>query len=133
MNAHRPMRIALLALFLVATTARAQRSAHAPAQRVGSPQPYTIGVIETLHSTILGEDRVLNIHLPPGYAADTVANYPVIFLLDGSAEEDFVHVVGGLQFASYPWIQWVPPSIVVGIANVDRRRDLTFPHHHRGR
>ncbi len=127
MNAHRPMRIALLALFLVATTAHAQRSAHAPAQRVGSPQPYTIGVIETLHSTILGEDRILNIHLPPGYAADTVANYPVIFLLDGSAEEDFVHVVGGLQFASYPWIQWVPPSIVVGIANVDRRRDLTFP------
>ena len=97
------------------------------AQRMGSPVPYTIGVVETLHSTVLGEDRILNIHLPPGYAADTVVNYPVIFLLDGSTDEDFLHVVGGLQFASYPWIQWAQPSIVVGIANVDRKRDMTFP------
>lgn len=121
------MRLALLALLLTTTAAQAQRSAHAPAQRVGDPVPYTIGVVETLHSATLGEDRILNIHLPPGYGTDTTQRYPLIVLLDGSADEDFLHVVGGLQFASYPWINWMPPSIVVGIANVDRKRDLTFP------
>jgi predicted alpha/beta superfamily hydrolase len=87
--------------------------------------PY--GVVETLRSATLGEDRLLNIHLPPGYGADTTQCHPLIALLDGSAVEDFLHVVGGLQFASFPWINWMPPSIVVGIANVDRKRDLTFP------
>ncbi len=121
------MRLALLALLLTTTAAQAQRSAHAPAQRVGDPVPYSIGVVETLRSATLGEDRILNIHLPPGYGTDTTQRYPLIVLLDGSADEDFLHVVGGLQFASFPWINWMPPSIVVGIANVDRKRDLTFP------
>ena len=111
-----------ICLFLLLSLAIGAR-----AQRVGSPVPYTIGVIETLHSKALGEDRILNIHLPPGYAADTVVAHPVIYLLDGGAGEDFLHVVGGLQFASYEWIQWMPPSIVVGIANVDRKRDFTHP------
>jgi len=102
-------------------------SSSAMAQRVGSPVPFTIGVTEIFHSKALGEDRVLHIHLPPSYAADTAAFYPVVYLLDGSADEDFLHVVGGLQFASYPWLQWMPPSIVVGIANVDRKRDFTSP------
>lgn len=113
------MRTVLLACLLAASAAQAQRPA--------APQPYAIGVVETLHSAVLGEDRILNIHLPPGYAADTAQRYPVLVLLDGSADEDFLHVVGGLQFASFPWIGWMPPSIVVGIANVDRKRDLTFP------
>lgn len=110
----------LLLLFLLLPT-------RAFAQRVGSPVPFTVGVTETFHSKALGEDRILHIHLPPGYTADTVAAYPVIYLLDGGAGEDFLHVVGGLQFASYEWIQWMPPSIVVGIANVDRKRDFTHP------
>ncbi|MEX1132429.1 MAG: alpha/beta hydrolase-fold protein, partial [Flavobacteriales bacterium] len=97
------------------------------AQRTTPPQPFVLGVTETMHSEALGEDRMLHIHLPPGYSADTVANYPVVYLLDGSAHEDFIHVVGGQQFASYPWIGWVQPSIVVGIANVDRKRDFTAP------
>ena len=50
------------------------------AQRVGSPVPFTIGVTETFHSKALGEDRILHIHLPPGYPADTVAAYAVIYL-----------------------------------------------------
>jgi hypothetical protein len=97
------------------------------AQRTKPPEPFTIGVTETIRSTYLGEDRILNIYLPHGYAADTVAVYPVVYLLDGSIEEDFIHVSGALQFASFEWLQWIPPSIVVGIANVDRKRDLTHP------
>ncbi len=99
----------------------------ASAQRTAPPQPFTLGVVETIHSTVLGEDRVLNIALPQGYHPDSAAQYPVIYLLDGGADEDFIHVAGAAQFAAFPWVDWLRPSIVVGIANVDRRRDLTFP------
>jgi predicted alpha/beta superfamily hydrolase len=51
----------------------------------------------------------------------------VIYLLDGSADEDFIHIVGLVQFNSFDWIGQLPKSIVVGIATVDRRRDFTFP------
>jgi predicted alpha/beta superfamily hydrolase len=46
-------------------------------------------------------------------------------LLDGSADEDFIHIVGLVQFLTM--IDTMPPSIIVGIANVDRKRDFTFP------
>ncbi|HMQ76014.1 MAG TPA: alpha/beta hydrolase-fold protein [Flavobacteriales bacterium] len=89
--------------------------------------PFTLGVVETIHSTVLGEHRVLNIALPQGYHTDSAARYPVIYLLDGGADEDFIHIAGAAQFAAFPWVDWLMPSIVVGIANVDRRRDLTTP------
>lgn len=89
--------------------------------------PFQLGVVDELQSNILGEKRVLNIYLPEGYSPDSARLYPVIYLLDGSADEDFIHIVGLAQFCNFPWIDLLPKSIVVGIANVDRRRDFTFP------
>ncbi len=48
-------------------------------------------------------------------------------MLDGSSDEDFIHIAGLVQFYSFEWINKVPKSIIVGIANVDRKRDFTFP------
>lgn len=79
------------------------------------------------HSSVLNETRMLNIYLPAGYSLDSAQNYSVIYLLDGSADEDFIHIAGLVQFANFPWINMLPKSIVVGIGNVDRRRDFTFP------
>lgn len=90
-------------------------------------KPFVLGRIETLHSTVLNEDRTLNIYLPDGYDPKDTVTYPVVYLLDGSADEDFIHVVGLYQFNSFSWIGRVKPSIIVGIANTDRRRDFTFP------
>src|SRR5690606_23528390 len=53
--------------------------------------------------------------------------YPVIYLLDGSLDEDFIHITGIVQFGSFSWINMIPESIVVGIGNVDRKRDFTYP------
>ena len=90
-------------------------------------KPFVLGTIDELHSEILGEKRIVNIYLPEGYnPADTI-KYPVVYLLDGSADEDFIHTVGIFQFNNFSWINRVPKSIVVGIATVDRRRDFTFP------
>lgn len=90
-------------------------------------KPFVLGVVEEIPSQQLGEKRILNIYLPDGYEKDKTNRYPVIYLLDGSADEDFIHVVGLVQFNNFPWINRVPKSIVVGIANVDRKRDFTFP------
>ena len=90
-------------------------------------KPFVLGVIDEVQSTQLGEKRILNIYLPEGYKQDDTTKYPVIYLLDGSADEDFIHVVGIVQFNNFSWINRVPKSIVVGIATVDRRRDFTYP------
>lgn len=92
-----------------------------------SAKPFVLGIIEEIQSRELSEKRILNIYLPAGYnPADTVT-YPVIYLLDGSADEDFIHIVGLVQFYNFEWINQLPKSIVVGIASVDRQRDFTFP------
>jgi len=90
-------------------------------------KPFVLGVIDEIQSVQLNEKRTLNIYLPEGYNKNDTTKYPVIYLLDGSADEDFIHIVGLVQFNSFPWVNRVPPSIVVGIANVDRKRDFTFP------
>jgi uncharacterized protein len=90
-------------------------------------KPFVLGVIEEIESKELAEKRILNIYLPEGYNKNDTFKYPVIYLLDGSANEDFIHIVGLVQFYSFEWINQLPRSIVVGIATVDRRRDFTFP------
>lgn len=88
---------------------------------------FSIGKTINIKSTILDEIRTLNIYLPLGYSDDSLKTYPVIYLLDGSKDEDFIHISGIVQFGSFSWINMVPASIVVGIGNVDRKRDFTFP------
>ncbi len=90
-------------------------------------KPFVLGVIDEIQSTELGEKRILNIYLPEGYDKKDTIKYAVTYLLDGSADEDFIHVVGLYQFNTFEWIDRVPKSIVVGIATVDRRRDFTYP------
>ncbi|MEP6645643.1 MAG: alpha/beta hydrolase-fold protein [Saprospiraceae bacterium] len=96
-------------------------------QNATSPRPFVLGEIQVLDSKILGEKRILNIYLPDGYKTDDTVTYPVVYLLDGGADEDFIHVVGLYQFNSFPWINRVPKSIIVGIANIDRKKDFTYP------
>ena len=86
-----------------------------------------IGDKVEIKSKILGETRILNIYLPNGYSKDSTKKYSVIYLLDGSIDEDFIHIAGLVQFGSFSWVHMIPETIVVGISNVDRKRDFTFP------
>lgn len=95
--------------------------------QVAKPKPFVLGEILELHSNILSEKRTLNIYHPYGFDAKDTTKYPVIYLLDGSADEDFIHIAGLVQFCSFDWVNLLPNSIVVGIATVDRRRDFSFP------
>lgn len=82
-----------------------------------------LGEVVTFYSEELKENRSLNIFFPIGY--DSTKVYPVIYVLDGSLNEDAVHIYGLSQFL--PLYYFMPECIVVGIQNVDRRRDFTFP------
>jgi uncharacterized protein len=106
-------------LLLFANGVTAQPAKPAPAK------PLVIGKVETIRSAVLNESRIINMVLPAGYHPDSATRYPVIYLLDGTAGEDLLHVAGIVQFLTM--INAMPPAIVAGIANVDRKRDFTFP------
>ena len=86
-----------------------------------------IGEINSIHSKILLEDREYWISLPDSYndKLKSYKRYPIIVLLDGHIH--FKSSVGMLQFMSRAknGSRQVPEMIVVGIMNIDRRRDFT--------
>lgn len=87
-------------------------------------QPIVIGAAHDLPSKVLAETRRINVYLPAGYAEGT-RTYPVLYLLDGGVAEDFHHITGLAQVGAMNG--HLADVIVVGIAGVDRRRDLTSP------
>lgn len=111
-------------LLIASTLAFAQEERKDP---IISKAPFAIGESITLFSESLNEERVINVYLPNGYDVTADKKYPVIYLLDGSSDEDFIHIAGLVQFGSFSWINMIPETIVIGIANIDRKRDFTYP------
>ncbi|CAN5885848.1 alpha/beta hydrolase [soil metagenome] len=95
-----------------------------PATALPPGQPIVIGTGYDLPSKVLGDTRRINVWLPAGYATGA-KTYPVIYLLDGGAAEDFHHITGLAQVGAMNG--YLEEVIVVGIAGVDRRHDLTSP------
>lgn len=88
----------------------------------GDGEAVAIGTYRQLHSRILDEDRLLLVCPPPNYDESSLS-YPVLFVLYGDQVRGYfaeaVHVVERLsEEGSIPWM------IVVGVANVERYRDL---------
>ncbi|TDQ15074.1 hypothetical protein DFQ04_2960 [Algoriphagus boseongensis] len=86
-----------------------------------------IGTKQQIHSDILNENREFWISLPDSYNEEGASykRYPVLILLDGSAH--FRSVTGMVNYMSSGanGNYRIPEMIVVGIQNVDRRRDFT--------
>ncbi|HWU91277.1 MAG TPA: alpha/beta hydrolase-fold protein [Kofleriaceae bacterium] len=99
----------------------------APTARPAPPAaraPAAIGETFPLDSRLLGERRVINVYLPPGYATSTT-RYPVLYMPDGGMAEDFPHIVGAVDVSIKNAV--IRPVIVVGVENTERRRDLVGP------
>ncbi len=64
-------------------------------------KPFVLGIVDEIHSTLLSENRVLNIYLPENYKQNDTIQYPVIYLLGGGADEDFIHTVGLIQYNTF--------------------------------
>lgn len=88
-----------------------------------SQEDICIGKKQTLHSAVLQEERGYWVHLPDDYEENTTHTYPVIWLLDGNS---FFHsLVGISKTFSTVRGKFLPRSIIIGVLNVDRTRDLT--------
>ena len=75
-----------------------------------------------IDSKLVGEKRVINVWTPPNYATSTDSLF-VLYMPDGGIKEDFPHIANTL--ASLIESKSIPPMILVGIENTERRRDLT--------
>jgi hypothetical protein len=77
----------------------------------------------TLDSRATGEARVINVYTPPGYDSTGRRRYPVLYMPDGGVAEDFPHVVATVD--SLIRLGRIPATLVVGVENTERRRDMT--------
>lgn len=77
----------------------------------------------TIESKEVNETRIINVWLPPSYKTGT-DSFPVLYMPDGGiVQEDFPHIANTL--AELIKAKKIPPTILVGIANTDRKKDLT--------
>jgi len=77
-----------------------------------------------IESNQVGETRVINVWTPPEYE-NSNESYPVLYMPDGGIKEDFPHIANTL--AKLIKENKIPPYILVGIENTERRRDLSGP------
>ena len=87
--------------------------------------PLVIGETFTVESKILDETRRINVFFPHGYKNSADNRLPVLYMLDGGIDEDFLHVAGLVQVSVGNGT--MRPHLLVGIENTERRRDLTGP------
>lgn len=74
----------------------------------------------TIDSKILGEKRNVLVRTPASYATST-RTYPVLYLTDGDRQIDHLAAVADFLVREGR----MPETILVGITNTDRTRDLT--------
>jgi predicted alpha/beta superfamily hydrolase len=101
----------------------APAAAPVPAVAAAAPAPSSTASF-LVPSKRLGEDRRINVYLPPGYTGGA-ATFPVLYMPDGGVEEDFPHVTATVERLIAEGA--IRPLVVVGIENTERRRDLTGP------
>ena len=92
----------------------------AQAHDVSAPAATPITIGQTHSVEYEGEARQVNVYLPDGY--DTAQTYPVLYLIDGGLQQDFLHVAGTSALNAI-WGR-SQPVIVVGIETKDRRAEL---------
>ena len=79
----------------------------------------------TIQSKQVGEARTINIWTPADYKISS-DSLPVMYMADGGIiDEDFPHIANTLEKLIKS--KSIPPIILVGIANTQRRRDLSGP------
>lgn len=88
-------------------------------------EPIVLGVSHPLDSAALGATRRINVRVPARYAAAPERRYPVLYVLDGGADQDFPHIAGLAQHAEMSGT--FDEFIVVGIPTRNRIWELTPP------
>ncbi|MGO3183691.1 MAG: alpha/beta hydrolase-fold protein [Aequorivita sp.] len=76
-------------------------------------QEISIGKRDKLHSEILQQDREFSVYLPPSYGTTLNAKYPVLYILDG--DYNFQYVAGFLELQG-GISEIIPEMILVAIS-----------------
>jgi predicted alpha/beta superfamily hydrolase len=81
------------------------------------------GVLDTVHSEVLNEERLIYVDFPMGIRSSQFKKYPVAFLLDGDVLLTAAATVQDFYSGGF-----TPDMIIIGISNAENRtRDLTPP------
>src|SRR5215471_20883371 len=114
----------LITAGLALVSCASERPADASRQaRASAAEPLVVGETFTIASSIMGEARRVNVFVPTVYGQRLDAAMPVLYMLDGGLDEDFLHIAGLVQvLVSNGGMR---PFVLVGIPNTVRRRDLT--------
>jgi hypothetical protein len=92
-----------------------------PASSQSDGDPVALGTYRVLRSDLLGEDRVLQVHLPDAYASGN-SHYPVVYLFYSDwVAGYFAQVLNDLYLLT---MDRMPEVILVGVPNTQRYRDL---------
>ena len=102
----------------------AATSAAAAPSALSDPSPISIGAQYTIRSEILDQTRNITVYLPLSYEASD-KNYPVLYLVDGGAAQDYHPITGLASLAGLTGM--MREFIVVGVETVNRRYELTSP------
>jgi predicted alpha/beta superfamily hydrolase len=124
MAAATPMTMRLLLPAFLFVSGCTQPGTVPPPRSPDAATPLVIGETFRFDSRVLGEQRTINVYLPPGYA-EGADRLPVLYALDGGLKEDFPHLAGHVDVSIKN--QVIRPILVVGIENTERRRDLAGP------
>ena len=113
---------AAFTLFFGASASALTQNAAEPVLR--NSTPVTVGAQYQLQSEILDQTRNITVYLPMGYDG-AAKSYPVLYLVDGGAAQDFHPITGLASLASLTGM--MREFIVVGVETVQRRYELTTP------
>ncbi len=94
-------------------------SLHSPVR-----SPITIGHSYTINSRVFHAKRTLNVCLPWGYEGRT-ESFPVVYLIDGGVDQDFLPIAGKAAVASLSG--QYREFLLVGVQTEDRYFELTSP------
>ena len=83
-----------------------------------------IGESFILDAPSLGDEREINVWLPPFYD-ELEEPLNVVYLVDGAQDQDFVHIAGLAQLGALSW--QYEPFILVGVQTKNRLLELTRP------
>lgn len=76
-------------------------------------QEISVGQRDKLHSEILQQDREFSVYFPPSYNSELNQKYPVLYILDG--DYNFQYVAGLLELQG-PISELIPEMILVAIS-----------------
>lgn len=81
--------------------------------------------LDSLHSDILQQERLIQVFTPPGYKPDDMEKYDVLYVLDGGNWNVglMTHVQTFLENEGF-----IPPTIIVSVMGIDRIHDFTPTH-----